>query len=82
MDQGCQLTRRDFTGVIHELLLLGSYLVRVDLVALRQFSHRRLLAQSLQGDLSASAPHQSRLLRHRALRPSNGEANFQLSLRC
>jgi hypothetical protein len=58
--------------VPQKLLLPGVNLVRVDLVAQRQISNRRLLTQSLQGDLRlhARVDLASRLLGHGSLRLS------------
>lgn len=57
-------------SMIHKLLLPAVNLVRMDLAAVRQLSHRRLIASNLQGDLRL--PRQvdlaSRLLSHRSLR--------------
>src|SRR5271165_3780994 len=67
--------------LILELLLPGVNLVRMDLVPLRQVRDRRLLPQRLQRNLRLQprVNPSSRLLRHRALRLSNGAAALQLN---
>ena len=69
-------------ALLQQLLLPGINLVRVNLVALRQIRHRRLLPQRLQGDLRLQrrVDLPSRLLHH-PLRLSRRNGSLQLSPR-